>query len=58
MTVGAPVCRYPGKHLYASARAAKRGRAGLYRNRAAGQGRLVIFPCGDHWHVGHKRGGR
>lgn len=47
-------CPYPEKKRYASKRAARRGRVGIYENRADGGGQLVAFRCGDHWHVGHR----
>lgn len=46
-------CPTPDKHPYPSERAAKQGRRTLLKNRAAGRGRLVVYPCGAHWHVGH-----
>lgn len=48
-------CEFPDKHPYPSKGSAKVGRAGIYRNRASGKGRLVVFPCGGHWHIGHQR---
>lgn len=53
-----PPCPYPDKHQYPSRRAAKKGVEGIYGTRSEGQGRLVVYPCGGHWHVGHKRGGK
>lgn len=46
-------CRFPSKHRYTSKRAARRGMVELYRNRKNGTGRLHVYKCGDHWHVGH-----
>lgn len=46
-------CHHPGKKRYTSKKAARRGMVELYKNRAAGGGRLHVYQCGDHWHVGH-----
>lgn len=46
-------CRHPDKVRYTSRRAARRGMVGIYRNRKHGHGRLHVYRCGDHWHVGH-----
>lgn len=52
-------CPFPDKVQYASAEAAKRGRNNLdnAKGRTFG-GRLVVYRCGGHWHVGHQRGRR
>lgn len=47
-------CPTPDKRPYPSERAAKQGRATLYRNRKAGLGRVHAYKCpAGHWHVGH-----
>lgn len=46
-------CPYPEKKPYTSKKAARRGMVNLYESRAAGGGRLHVYRCGDHWHVGH-----
>jgi hypothetical protein len=48
-------CKNPEKVPYASQSAAEHARRGLYANRKAGSGRVVVYPCGGHWHVGHKQ---
>lgn len=48
-------CLFPDKHRYESRRSARYGMAGLYGTCSAGPGRLVVFSCGGHWHIGHKR---
>lgn len=48
-------CQQPQKKRYASKRAARQGIVTLTKNRAAGgHGRLHVYQCGDHWHIGHR----
>ena len=47
-------CPQPNKVPYRSKRAARRAIDGIYRRRAnGGPGRLHVYACGGHWHVGH-----
>lgn len=47
-------CPQPEKRPYPSKRAARRALSTIYRNRAnSGPGRLHVYKCGGHWHVGH-----
>lgn len=46
-------CPNPEKVRYPGKRSARRAMRRIQDNRADGLGRLHVYPCGDHFHVGH-----
>lgn len=45
-------CPFPDKAKL-SKRGARRALRSIQRHKKDGGGRLHVYPCGDHWHVGH-----
>lgn len=45
-------CRFPKKRAHATYEAAVAHRAWLRKARGANDD-VVVYACGDHWHVGH-----
>lgn len=48
-----PTCPQPEKTRYRGKRSARRAMREIQKHKADGGGRLHVYPCGDHFHVGH-----
>ncbi|UUW88382.1 hypothetical protein [Pimelobacter simplex] len=47
-------CPHPEKHRHATQAAALLAQASLERSRGIDLS-LAPYPCGDHWHLGHRK---